>query len=58
MGEPHTIRDLESLIAETEKHRIRMQKALKKAENLVAAIQSAKDAKNKIKPSRPGGKGT
>lgn len=57
MAKPTTNRDLETLIAETEKHRIRMQKALEKAENPDAAIESAKETLNKIKSGRPGTKG-
>lgn len=58
MAKPNTNRDLESLIAETEKQRIRMRKEFEKAENLAAAIESANEIKRGIKFGRPGSKGT
>lgn len=46
---PNTTRDLESLIAATEKNRIQLQKAREKFETLEAAIESAKKLPKRTK---------
>lgn len=48
--------DIERLVLEIEKNRIQMQIASRKAENLEAALQSAKEAENKAKPLQSDGK--
>jgi exonuclease VII small subunit len=48
-AKPNINRDLETLIAETERNRIQLQESWKKFENLEAAIEAAKTVLKKAK---------
>lgn len=59
MATPDSNRDLEALIAQTERNRVQVQKASEKLENLRAAIESAREAHDRVKGAankRPRGK--